>query len=121
MAHSCFLSHQSCRPLYHFFVRGRVNICVVVVALINIIAVLPIRGVICGIVGVISGSFLILKERVSVSVLNVEAPWIAAYKAIHAIDYVLWKGERSEYLSVQYQSCSEAHEEVRPLLVPGWS
>ena len=40
---------------------------------------------------------------------------------MHVIDYVLRKEERSEYLTVQSSPDGEAHKEVRPLGVTGWT
>ena len=90
--HSLILSHHSCGTLCHFSFRGVVNICDVVIALITIISVFPFVGVIGVIVGVVSRSVLILEEWAPVSVSNVEAPVIAACKAMHDIDYVLFRG-----------------------------
>ena len=58
------------------------NICVfvvvIVVTIITIFAVLPVRGNVDVITGVIPGSFLISEEQELVSVLDVKAPCVAA-------------------------------------------
>ena len=80
------------------------NICVFVViifvTLITIFSVLPIRGNVGGIIGVIPGSVLISEEQAPVSVSDAKAPWVVACKEMHDIDYILRKGERSEALTV---------------------
>ena len=80
----------------------------------------PSEGAYKGIVGVIPRSVLILKEQAPVSVSDAKAPWVAACKAMHAIDYLLWKEERSEALSVQSLPDGKNHEEITPLGVDGW-
>ena len=88
------MSRHSCGTLFHFLVRGRVNICVgvivVVIALITFLTVLLVKRSVGGIVSVIIGLILILEERAPVSVLYVEATGIAARKTMHAVDDVLW-------------------------------
>ena len=106
------------RAPVQFIGQGRVNSCVVFVTIITIISVLPIRGGVGGIVRVVSGSVLILKEWAPVSVSNIEAPGFAMCKAMNDIDYVIWKGERSEALSVQSLPGGESHEEIHPLGIP---
>ena len=100
------------------------NICVFVViifvTLITIFCVLPIRANLGGIIGVIPGSVLISEEQAPVSVLDAKAPWVAACKEMHDIDYIFWKGERSEAFSVQSSPGGEAHKEIYPLVVTGW-
>ena len=91
------MSCNSCRPLCHFLFRGRVKVgaivIVVVVAFITDLAVILVRRSICGIVGVIVGPVLSLKEQASVSVSDINAPGIAARNTVHNVDDVLWKGE----------------------------
>ena len=115
--------HSSC-TLCCFTVRGRVNICVVVVifvaAIIIILVVLPIRGSVGGIVGVIPRYVIILKEQALVSVSDAKSPWVAACKAMHAIGYILRKGGRSKALLFQFSPGGEAHEEMCPLAIAGW-
>ena len=91
VVNSCVLSHHSCIPLSHFLVMVRVIIFFVVISIITILAVFPVRGVRGGIVGVVVGSVLSLKEWSPVSVLDVKAHGIAVCKAMHTIDYALWK------------------------------
>ena len=90
------MSRHSCGPLFHFLVRGRVNICVgviiVVIALITFLTVFLVKRSLGGIYSVIIGLILILEERAQVSVLYVEAPRIAARKTMHAVDDVLCGG-----------------------------
>ena len=115
--------HSSC-TLCCFTVRGGVNICVVVVifvaAIIIILVVLPIRGSVGGIVGVIPRYVIILKEQAPVSVSDAKSPWVAACKAMHSIGYILRKGGRSEALLFQFSPGGEAHEEMCPLSIAGW-
>ena len=73
-------------------VRELVNICADVISLITILAVFPIIGGVGGIAGVVIGSVFSLKGQVTVSVSYFGAPGIAACKAMHATDYILWKG-----------------------------
>ena len=102
----------------------RLNICVfvviIVVTIITSFAVLPVRRNVGGIIGVIPGSVLISEEQAPVSVLDAKAPWVAACKEMHDIDYIFWKGERSEAFSVQSSPGGEAHKEIYPLGVTGW-
>ena len=101
------------------------NICVfvviIVVTIITIFAVLPVRRNIGGIIGVIPGSVLISEEQAPVSDLDAKASCVAACKYLHAIDYILRKGDRSEALSVQSSPGGGDHKEIRPLGVTGWS
>ena len=69
-----------------------VNIYVAVISLVTILDVIPVRGVVDGIIGFVVGSVLSLKEWSSVSVSDVEAPGISKCKVMHPIDYFLWKG-----------------------------
>ena len=77
---------------------------IIVVTIITIFSVLPVRRNIGGIIGVIPGSVLISEEQAPVSILDVKAPFVAACKELHAIDYILRKGDRSEALSVRMQT-----------------
>ena len=90
------MSCHSCWTLFHFLVRGRVNICVSVIVffitLITVLAVLLVRRGVDVIVDVIVGPVLSLKGRVPVSVLDVDAPGIMAGNKMHAVDDVLWEG-----------------------------
>ena len=119
VVHSCILLQfcvvfHSCGPLFHFTIRGRVNIFVFVVIfvvdLINILDVFPVRGYVGEHFGLIPDSILILEEQAPVSVLDVKAPWFAECKSMHAIDCFFQKGDRIEALLVHYSHGGEAHE-----------
>ena len=92
IVYSCGLSCHSYINLYNLSVRGRVNIFVVVIALITVLAVLPVGGGVGGIIRAIVGSFLSLEERAPVSVSDVETPGIAACKKMYTVDEILWEG-----------------------------
>ena len=94
---------------------------IIFVTIITIFAVLPVRGNVGVIIGVIPGSVLISEEQAPVSVLDAKAPCVAACKYLYAIDYILRKGERSEALSVQSSPGGGAHKEIRPLGITGWT
>ena len=86
-------SRHSYGALFHFLVRGRVNICVgvivVVISIIAVLAVFLVKRSVGGIAIVVVGPILGLKERVSVSVSYVNARGIATGKTMHAVSDVL--------------------------------
>ena len=106
-------------------VRGRVEVgIVVVIALIVVALIIDLAGVIVirilgGVVFFIVGPVLRLEERAPIPISDVEAPLIAARKMVHAVDDVLWEGEGSENLTIQYSASPEAHEELCPWGVAG--
>ena len=106
-------------------VRGRVEVgIVVVIALIVVALIIDLAGVIVirilgGVVVFIVGPVLRLEERSPIPISDVEAPLIAARKMVHAVDDVLWEGEGSENLTIQYSASPEAHEELCPWGVAG--
>ena len=90
--------------------QGPSGVIDIVDTIITIFSVLPVRRNVGGIIGVIPGSVLISEEQAPVSILDVKAPCVAACKELHAIDYILRKGERSEALSVQSSPGVGAHK-----------
>ena len=84
--------------MYHFLFRGPVKFSVVdivvavsliSVSLITVLSVILIGYIIGGIVCVIVGPVLILKEQVSVPILDVEAPGVVARMTAHTVDNFL--------------------------------
>ena len=112
---SCMYCH-SCGPLRHFLVRGRVKVGVfgivvvidlIIVALITVITVIFVGRSLGGVVILIVGPALRIKERVTIPVSDIETPGIAARKTVHTVDDVLWEGEGSEALGIQYSTSRE--------------
>ena len=94
-------------------------ITLIVVTLISVVAVIVVWRSVGGIVVIIVGAILRIKERAPIPVTDVETFWIVARETMHAVDDFLWKGEVNETLTVQSSAIREAHKEVCPLGIAG--